>query len=201
MVGWCSSAPELAIQCHIPRLVFQSSIRRLWTKMPIAGKSLTHLHSSSMEGGGRPPTLHRARQHTKPETRIHMWVKSTSSGVILYALLAFLFSICLLFGETRISCENCGWSELHRPDWPCLFAAIRLPQPPVPRDYWSAPSLWALSHWFYTAFMAWQPVFQPTTLSRKSVIPRLASPAHYCLVYSQAIPQLHTLNQEIPGER
>lgn len=84
------------------------------------------------------------------------------------------------------------------------FTAICLPLPPEPRDYLSPAhiALGFVSLILYSIYGLATTVFhQPTTLSRKGVIPRLASPAHYCLIYSQAVPQLHTLNQEIPGER
>lgn len=120
---------------------------------------------------------------------------------VLFYMHCWLFCFLCVYCLGRQGYRARSVTGLNSIDQTKVFAAIRLPQPPVPRDYQRGPSPWALSYWFYTAFTAWQPVFQPTTLSRKGVIPRLASPAHYCLVYSQALPQLHTLNQEIPGER
>lgn len=84
-----------------------------------------------------------------------------------------------------------------------VFAAIHLPQPPVPRDY-------LLEHTIALGFVSLilHGIYGlATSLSgnytkQERCDPKAClSPARYCLVYSQAIPQLHTLNQEIHGER
>lgn len=155
MAGRCLFAPELAIKCHIPQLVFQSSIKRQCTKI-IDGKSLTHLYSSSMEC--RRKTTHPSQSKTTHKT----WNQGSYVGQIYFLGCYFIctvgFTVFCVYCLGRQGYLARTVAGLNSVDQTGLdFAAILLPLPPEHRDYWRAPLPWALSHWFYTAFMAWQP--------------------------------------------
>lgn len=200
MAGRCLSAPELAIKCHIPRLSFPV-VYKMSTyqnhRWQITNSSALVQHG--MQEEDHPPfTEQDNTQNLKPG---FICESNVLPQVLLYMHCWLYCFLCLLFGKTRVSCENCGWSELRRPDWPWLCSNSLASASCAQRLLERTIALGFVSLILHSIYGLATTVFQPTTPRRKGVIPRLTSPAHYCLVYSQAVPQLHTLNQEIPGER